>query len=282
MDTYFDYHTLHHNEDRTKTLELWSKEFLEFINVKYINPPHIISSTDFEADSLQIAVDKETASIREMIDKGQSHIGRMFFPLKERNDYYIIFKDELFNNNWKALSTFAHEFTHVIDYKNFIAHDTMMNGNKYTKNIKDHPLYPIMFHWGEFHANYVQRLFSMWLLMRLNPDKYSKQYFQDYILNQEIINSNIDVMANYRNNMVPISELYIYIGRYLAYEKVCPTEFSEFKMFPTKLFRDFEKHIRFLYNYLSGHSKFCNSFTNLEGVVEFELGIPALLDKSEI
>ena len=210
MCEYINYEVLHHNTTRTEPLDLWKNEFLKYTRAKPIQNLHIISSTNFDNDSLAIAQSEERAQIKDLKNSGHRHIGRMFFPLRGRKSFYIIIDDGLFNNGWHALSTFAHEFTHAIDYRNFMTYASYKD-HKYNYNIKEHPLYNIMYKWGEFHANYVQRIFSMLFLTIKYPKQYTRKYFRHYILQEEMHSSNSDLIKSFKDNKLPIIDLFIYL-----------------------------------------------------------------------
>ena len=169
MDKYVIERGVHHNTLRDATLGQWKRSLVEFLGVLYPKNLNILSSTDFYNDSLSISLPEEAEVVKEMERENKSHLGRMFSPWKERKEYYIIIRDELFKADWRAMSTFAHEFVHAIDFDDLIC----VVDNEYKTNIKEHPLYIPLFCWSEFHSNYIQRLFTMWVMCEINNQKYT-------------------------------------------------------------------------------------------------------------
>lgn len=208
MDTYFDYSKLHHNKTRTKTLEMWEEAYLKITNSFPVRPLHIISSVNFYEDSLALTVGNEKERLINMERNGQNHLGRMFCPLLERQDTYIMIRDELFGHWWRPLLTFAHEYNHAIDYNLFIK----CAGNEYNQIISKHPFYKTFVQWSEFHANYKQRLLSMSILTDINKSKYTSEYFLEFALNYDILSGN----ENLKLDLSEIDSLEIAIGQWMG------------------------------------------------------------------
>lgn len=252
MDTYFDYSKLHHNEARTKTMELWEEAYLKASDSSPIRPLHIISSTDFYTDSLSLALDSEKDMIIDMEEAHQYHLGRMFCPLGERKDFYIMIRDELFGHWWRPLLTFTHEYTHVIDYDNFIK----CIGDTYKQRVSDHYSYKIFTQWSEFHATYKQRLITMSILADFNEKKYTSEYFLEFALNYDMFNSNENLKFDLKERTLSIKDITDYMGKYLVYDQLYPNEFQNFKQVPKEILDVFDSSFGQLYQQLSS----CNNF----------------------
>ena len=168
------------------------------------------------------------------------------FDIQNSIQYYVLIRDELFQQAWRPFSTFAHEYTHLIDYNNFIRSIP----TRFQNNIKNHKYYTQLYLWSEFHANYNQWLLTMLFLYDLYNQLLTPDIFYKKVIQNLMVYENERICEGINAQHLSMPSLFSYLGKYAFCEKVYSEKYGNFKKMPQILLNELGNVVCPMYDYL--------------------------------